>query len=218
MAQPPRHPRREILDSGLASRLPAPVLAGFGGVLVAFLTLAQGAEVPPGRGVFVAKGCARCHEERAVLQAPHVSALRRNRPLFDLATAMWNHAPMMWANLFDAGLSWPHLTAREMADLAFYLGGPKTADRAADPERGHLLFGQKGCFLCHAFEREGRTRLRDLRGVDRLGSDAAWAAALWNHAPSMMAVAAEGRLEYPFLEAKDLADIVVFLRNLSRPR
>ncbi len=38
--------------------------------------VADAGEEPAGRAVFVAKRCAVCHEERAVLQAPDLKALR----------------------------------------------------------------------------------------------------------------------------------------------
>ena len=179
---------------------------------------ARAAEEEPGRAVFVAKGCAVCHEERAVLQAPHVSSLRRDRPFFELAAAMWNHAPLMWANLSEPGLRWPRLTAREMAALALYL---KSSPQRNDPpnlSRGQAILVEKGCARCHAVQGRGETVARDLVRHVRFDSSIAWAAAMWNHAPAMLAAGTERRLEYPQFRAAELADLIGFLRELGKPR
>jgi hypothetical protein len=38
-----------------------------------------------------------------------------------LATAMWNHAPSMYARVQQAGVPWPLFQGSEMRDLAEYL-------------------------------------------------------------------------------------------------
>jgi len=178
----------------------------------------EAAEEAPGRAVFVAKGCALCHEERAVLQAPHVSALRKDRSLFELATGLWNHAPMMWANLSEPGLRWPRLTSREVADLARYLNGAAPPDPPPNLARGQLSLLEKGCLGCHTVAGRGQKQGKDLTRLARHDSDEAWVAALWNHAPTMLALHAERRMAYPTFRENELADVVGFLRRPSPPR
>jgi cytochrome c551/c552 len=173
---------------------------------------AGAAEEHPGRAVFVSKGCATCHEERAVLQAPHLSVLRRDRSLFEFAAGMWNHAPLMWANLSDPGLKWPRLSPREMADLGSYLNGSDPSDPPPNRGRGQLVLVSKGCLTCHALGGPRGTAAKDLAGKFLLDSDAAWAAAMWNHTPTMIALGTEKGIEYPSLEWKDMVDLIGFLR------
>ena len=189
------------------------------GMLLGFTAPATGAEGEhPGRAVFVSKGCATCHEERAVLQAPHLSVLRKDRSLVQLTAAMWNQAPIMWANLQDPGLRWPRLTAREMAALAQYLNGAAPEDPSPDLGRGQVVLVEKGCARCHSPGGEGGNAAKDLLRRVRFDSKAAWAAALWNHAPTMLALAAERGAEYPLMQPGELADLIGFLREMARPR
>lgn len=194
-------------------------LAALGLFLGAGIGSREAAEDEAGREVFVAKGCATCHEERAVLQAPHLSVLRKDRSFFGLATGMWNQAPMMWANLQDPGLRWPRLTPGEVADLARYLNnGAGLADPPPNPARGQLALREKGCLTCHTVDGLGRRVSKDLIRQVRFDSDEAWVAAMWNHAPSMLAVHASQRLAYPLFQGRELADLIGFLRLSPRPR
>ncbi len=179
---------------------------------------AEAGEEPPGRAVFVAKGCAICHEERAVLQAPHLSVLRKDRSLFELGSRMWNHTPFMWANLVEPGLRWPRLTAREVADLARYLNGGAPSDPAPHLAHGQLMLMEKGCLTCHTVRGQGQKERKDLTRQARFDSNEAWIATLWNHAPTMFALKSEKRIAYPTFEGKELADLIGFLRWPATPR
>ena len=183
-----------------------------------WLAGAEAGEDPPGRAVFLAKGCAVCHEERAVLQAPHVSVLQKDRSLFELATGMWNHAPMMWANLSEPALRWPRLSPREVAELARYLNGAAPPDPPPNLARGQLSLLEKGCLTCHPARGQGQKTAKDLLRQIRFDSSEAWVAALWNHAPTMLALQHEKRVSYPTFEGNDLADIIGSLRGSARPR
>ena len=188
------------------------------GMLAVPVATSGAAEESRGREVFVAKQCNICHEERAVLQAPHLSRLRKDRTLFQLITDMWNHAPMMWANLPEPGLRWPRLSAAEMADLAVYLNGSAPKDPAPDRRRGQIVLTRKHCLACHTMGGQGAGLARESGHLPRLEQDAAWAAALWNHAPKMLAQTPEKKVEYPTIEWKELVDLIGFLRDGLRPR
>ncbi len=189
------------------------------GMVLGSGTPAAGAEEEhPGRAVFVSKGCAVCHEERAVLQAPHVSVLRRGRSLFQLAADMWNHAPLMWANLPEPGLKWPRLTPREMAALALYLNGTAPNDPQPNLERGQVMLVEKGCVRCHTLGGQSERVAKDLVRHVRFDADIAWVAAMWNHAPTMIALGPERRVEYPHFERAELADLIGTLREMGKPR
>ena len=202
--------------AGIRFRCIALIVLGF--IVGAERPLAQAGEESPGRAVFVSKGCAICHEERAVLQAPHVSVLRRDRSLFRLAADMWNHAPLMWANLSEPGLKWPRLTPREMAALGLYLNGSAPKDPKPNLGRGQVMLVEKGCSRCHSLDGQGQRAAKDLVRHVRFDSNIAWVAAMWNHAPTMIALGAERGVEYPYFEPEELVDLIGFLRKMGKPR
>jgi len=202
--------------AGIRFHLVTLALLGF--VVGAQRPPARAGEEPPGRAVFVSKGCAVCHEERAVLQAPHLTALRQDRSLFAFAAALWNHAPMMWANLPEAGVRWPRLGPRDVAALAAYLNGAGHADPPPNVSRGQIVLHQKGCLNCHAVGTGGLKVARDLGGRVHFGSNEAWIAALWNHAPTMFVLKMEKGLEYPAFDRQEMKDMVGLLRDSGRPR
>jgi cytochrome c2 len=88
-----------------------------------FLSYAAGQGDPKKGGeIFVSKGCVVCHafdeKERtgpdlfrsAVAESPSA-----------IATAMWNHAPLMKEAIAEAALEWPQFEQSEMQDLIAYL-------------------------------------------------------------------------------------------------
>ena len=145
-----------------------------------------------GKAAFDSKGCIACHAPGVNLGPPIAKWETINDPI-QLARAMWNHAPAMKATM-SANMTWPEVTAQEMADLLTYVrtspGAPKAATRfaAASAETGTTLFQVKGCAGCHAGEKVlfGRTAGRTLTDL---------AAAMWNHAPQMRGSAQELRPE-----------------------
>lgn len=177
---------------------------------------AQTANESPGRVVFLEKKCAVCHEERAVLQAPHLSVLRRERSLFDLAAGMLNHAPLMWANLPEAEVRWPRLTPRDVANLAAYLNPITQPDPPPNLGRGQRALYQKGCLTCHTVKGQGQKVARDLGGLMRLESNEAWIAALWNHTPSMLAEKGRRGMPYATFDRQEMVDLIGFLRDAGR--
>ncbi len=40
---------------------------------------------------------------------------------------------------------------------------------------------------------------------------------MWNHAPTMLVLAAERRAEYPRFEPNELVDVIGFLRGMGKP-
>jgi mono/diheme cytochrome c family protein len=153
-----------------------------------------------------------------VLQAPHLSVLRRERSLFDLAADMLNHAPLMWANLPEAELRWPRLTPQDVASLAAYLNPTNRANPPANVSRGQRALYQKGCLTCHTVKGQGQKVARDLGGLTRLDSNEAWIAALWNHTPSMLAERGRRAMPYATFEGQELVDLIGFLREEGRIR
>lgn len=76
-----------------------------------------------GQQVFSVKGCSNCHSAaggRAPL-GPDASAWKDKLAAVDLATAMWNHGPVMLETMRKAKISWPRFQEDEVSDLLEFL-------------------------------------------------------------------------------------------------
>lgn len=109
-------------------RVPVPTFSGTEMAdLVAYLYFV-GFFDPPGdptrgRGVFVSKGCVRCHavNGKGGTVGPDLARSEAVLSPVEAARLMWNHAPFMEARMKELGISWPLFEANEMADLLAYL-------------------------------------------------------------------------------------------------
>jgi cytochrome c2 len=96
------------------------------GDLIAFLFsqryfFEQG-NVPRGRALFEAKGCAGCHEiRRRETGAPDLSQSTEVYSPITLTSAAWRHGPSMLATMREQHIPWPEFQGAEMADLISYL-------------------------------------------------------------------------------------------------
>ncbi len=95
--------------------------------LIAYLYLMRGAvsRGSAGRGATVAreKHCLSCHAGSG--PGPRLDASEAIRTPAHFAAAMWNHGPGMQAYLARAGLGWPALSARDVADLVAFFGAQR---------------------------------------------------------------------------------------------
>lgn len=95
--------------------------------LIAYLYLVRGAVLrgSAARGAAVAreKHCLSCHAGSG--PGPLLDATEAIRTPAHFAAAMWNHGPGMQAYLARAGLAWPVLSARDVADLVAFLGAQR---------------------------------------------------------------------------------------------
>ena len=69
-----------------------------------------------GERVFSGKGCVKCHAVNGVggKVGPDLGRVLRPRTFYDLAAALWNHAPRMAARMRQLGVA-PERPARAMA-------------------------------------------------------------------------------------------------------
>ncbi|MFQ5790404.1 MAG: c-type cytochrome, partial [Acidobacteriota bacterium] len=80
------------------------------------------------------------------------------------------------------------------------------------PDRGGVLFYDRGCARCHAVAGVGGGVAPDLARVRLAPSDLAeLAGAMWNHAPGMWEEMASRGFQTPELEPRDTADLMAFL-------
>jgi mono/diheme cytochrome c family protein len=204
------------------------------GDLIAFLFTINYFDPPgdaeAGRRLFVAKKCVVCHQVGGVggVIGPNLDILKQyGSPIF-IAAALWNHGPAMAEVMHAKGIERPTFKATELVDLIAYvrsasllqIAGPLHVlpGRAAE---GHRLFVEKRCSDCHGVAGKGATVGPDLadRGVHQ--SLTQFAAAMWNKAPTMLAVMKARGIAVPQLRAEEMADIVAYLyavRYFAQPR
>lgn len=76
-----------------------------------------------GEAVFHKKGCISCHplggKSRGI--GPNLSQSEKITSPVDIATTMWNHAPVMEELMKAGGQEWPRFEGDEMRDLVEYL-------------------------------------------------------------------------------------------------
>ena len=180
----------------------------------------HGASIPgdplAGAELFQSKGCAGCHLAGKSGQALGPDLF--NEPWYktatDIAGAMWNHAPAMWAEMGKTGVTPPRFDDAEMADVIGYLYLRRSESRPGRPKRGRELLRQKHCIDCHEAGGPGP----DLTTVKQLDTPIHLAAEMWNHAPRMYAYITDAGLPWPSFAPDDVEDLVSYLRTQNKEK
>jgi hypothetical protein len=132
----------------------------------------------------------------------------------EIAGAMWNHGPQMWAKMQQTGIPKPSFSANELADIISYLYFVRYTDEVGNAENGRRLFQQRGCAECHTIG-QGEKIGPDLGTSRAARSSVSLTAAMWNHAPIMEELTQAKRLPWPKFESDEMRDLVEFIK-LSR--
>jgi cytochrome c2 len=135
-----------------------------------------------------------------------------------LAATMWNHAPAMGAAMEQREVRAGDLNEQAAADLFAYFYSVRFFEKPGDAGRGKALFSFKGCEDCHGLTATKIPETTAIAYWETLSSPIALAAAMWNHASTMGAEIARRRKSWPELTSQELADILVYLRNLPSAR
>jgi mono/diheme cytochrome c family protein len=172
-----------------------------------------------GARVFDAKGCIKCHAIGGTggKVGPDLARMARPRSFYDLAAALWNHAPKMAARMRALGIARPHLDPIEAGDLAGYLYTLSYFDRRADVAAGRRLFTEKRCIACHRVGGAGGTVGPALDGLTPIASPISVATAMWNHGPRMAELMEREKIARPTFRPSELADLIAYI-NSTAPR
>jgi len=174
-----------------------------------------------GKYVFNEKGCNNCHPltskgkegESGLDQFP-----QNISPVF-LSQTIWNHGPVMMAQMVKIGMKWPVFEGAEMMDLLEYIkmnakGSKETAFIIpGNPKEGKQVFISKGCIKCHAIRGEGGKVADDLgkkaktfyKGLTQIAS------IMWNKGPIVFAKMAQTETGIPKFTPKEMADLMAYL-------
>lgn len=186
------------------------------GVLAAQNAPTQSQSAAAGSRVYGAKGCGECHAINGIggTTAPDFAELRQ-KSLYELVAAMWDHLPQMTSRFAAADATPPRLDPWEAADLMAFLFWASASSPSGNPEVGQRLFTERTCVACHQVDGVGGVLGPALDGIASRFSAIDLAAALWNHAGRMEdGIRARG-LERPVLIGSDIEHLVAYFGTAS---
>ena len=162
-----------------------------------------------GSRLFAEKGCLGCHgvHGEGGTAGPDLGRGTLNRPLFEIAAVMWNHAPGMEHLFQEKRVRRPTFEPPEMASLLAFLYYLGSLDPPGDAEKGALLFHQKGCQTCHALGGKGGRVGPDLTSYGRYASPLFLTTALWNRGKAMAAAMEARNVPRPSFQGSDIPDL-----------
>ncbi len=106
-----------------------------------------------GQRLFQEKGCVECHALQGTggKIGPDLALSPVTSSSLELATAMWNHAPIMEKILMEREKEWPRFRDNEMRDLVEYI---RSFPQQAIADQGKKSFF-RFCASCHGAEGKG---------------------------------------------------------------
>jgi cytochrome c2 len=173
-----------------------------------------------GRKLFDTLSCVQCHSvngEGGNLGPDLGHIVDRGFTPATLAATMWNHAPAMWTTMRLQGIQAGDMNEQNAADLFAYFYSARFFELPGDAARGKRAFNGHGCSECHGLKESILPRVKPVSQWESLGDSVALTEAMWNHAPLMLAETQLKHKAWPTLQAQELTDILVYLRNLSFP-
>src|SRR5580692_12862918 len=155
-----------------------------------------GAAVPPvipgdsvrGALLFESERCVQCHSvngkggKMGLDLSAHVDC--GFTPAL-LASAMWNHAPIMWAAMDGARIERPKPSPENAADLFAYLYSTRFFDKPGDAARGKQTFTDRHCADCHGISESRAEGAPPVVKWESLGQPMVLAQQMWDHSSSM---------------------------------
>lgn len=170
-----------------------------------------------GQQVFRARGCQECHAIRGEggHEGPDLGTQSRLVNVSQMASALWNHGPVMWAHMAELGIAFPVLSDRDMADLLAYLSFVQYMAADGDAARGAKVYQDKTCETCHAAGATGTNRGPTLIAAPALDTPFHWTAAIWNHASSVEQALRDSKTEWPRFEGDEMRDLYAYLKSLG---
>lgn len=170
------------------------------------------------------KQCLLCHSiaGKGGDRAPAFDKLAKYISPLYMARALWNHGPEMEKQIKKMGLERPMFEKGDIVDLSAYIReASKGTEREqvfsspGNPQRGRLVFGEKGCLNCHAVNGDGKDIGPNLKELEWDFSVTEIAGLMWNHGSEMWELMQEQEMSWPRFAGNEMADIIAYLYFLK---
>lgn len=157
-----------------------------------------------------------CHSIQGVggTIGPDFNDIYFNYTVLIIAGKMWNHGPKMWEVMKLENIPIPVFQNGEMCDIIAYMYHLNLKDAPGNIAKGKQLIVSKNCLSCHSINNQGSEIATDFTAMQKPNSPMAMVAAMWNHAPAMDERRAAGKLKWPELNGRDMANIYAYIQSL----
>jgi mono/diheme cytochrome c family protein len=193
------------------------------------LALSASAALPPvipgdserGARLFQDERCVECHSvngKGGKMAFDLSSRVDRGFTPAQLASAMWNHAPVMWSAMEGAGIERPVLSPSDAADLFAYLYSTRFFDQPGDAARGKQAFTDRHCADCHGITESRAEGAPPVVKWESIGQPVVLVQQMWNHSSRMREAFGRKKIAWQQLTAEELSDILAYLRNLPETK
>lgn len=169
-----------------------------------------------GQHLFETLSCIQCHSVNGNggKAAPDLGRmLDRGFTSATLAATMWNHAPGMWAAMRDRQIPAGELDQQGAQDLMAFFYAARFFEKPGDAGRGKRAFENHGCQGCHGLTSSANPAAKPVSQWQALADPIALLEAMWNHRSQMLSATASKGAAFPHVNAQDLTDMLVYLRN-----
>ena len=166
-----------------------------------------------GRELFRSQNCVACHNFSGPAGGvgPDLARLvARGFSPAQLASAMWNHAPRMWATIRRQGVTQPQLDEQQAADLFAFFFAAHSFEKPGEPRQGEEVFRSKRCAECHGLDTAIASGIKPVSGWAPLPDSVALAQGMWNHPRSGFVPMR--------IAPRQLTDLLSYLRGLQGQR
>ncbi len=170
-----------------------------------------------GERLFTTLACIQCHSinGKGGKVAPDLGQMEdRDFTPASLAATMWNHAPGMWAAMRDRQIVAGELDQQAAQDLMAFFYAARFFEKPGDAGRGKRAFESLGCAGCHGLTSSPNPAAKPVSQWAGLSDPIALLDAMWNHRADMLAATQSKGVALPQINAQQLTDMLVYLRNL----
>jgi mono/diheme cytochrome c family protein len=170
-----------------------------------------------GQKLFEGEQCVRCHSingRGGKMGADFGRVVNRNYTPAQLASTMWNHAPVMWSAMETAKIAHPKLSPEDAADLFAFFYSARFFDKPADAVRGKAAFAEKHCVDCHGLTDSRGENAPPIAKWESLADPIVMVQQMWNHSSHMQAAFARRKIVWQQLTTEQLNDMLAYLRSL----
>jgi mono/diheme cytochrome c family protein len=174
-----------------------------------------------GRRIFDQEQCVHCHSingRGGKMGVDFSLVVSRNFTPAQLASTMWNHAPVMFGALQTAGIQRPKLSPGDAADLFAYFYSTRFFDKAGNPAQGKEMFAEKRCGDCHGVTESRGENAPPIAAWESLADPVVMVQQMWNHSSRMQDAFARRKIAWQQLTTEQLNDIAAWLRSLPETR